>query len=95
MGTFLPAFATFMGIIGNSGYVMQIMKILKRKSAKDISKIFFWIMSLNVVVWVYYGITIRNIPVIATNTIASMGSITILVLSYIYGEKHSKEVVEE
>jgi MtN3 and saliva related transmembrane protein len=63
----LTVLASCFGFIGASANIFQVHKIFKRKSAKDISIISYSILFLGTVVWIFYGIDIRSIPVIITN----------------------------
>ena len=50
----------------------QLHSIWRRKSAGDVSLAMFIVMGVGVVLWITYGIAIKSLPVIATNS-ASLG----------------------
>ncbi|MBU2638503.1 MAG: hypothetical protein KJ955_06010 [Nanoarchaeota archaeon] len=65
----------------------QAYKIFKRKSAKDISILTFGTLFIGVFLWILYGIEINNFPLIITNSIGSVGLLSVIVGWYMYGRK--------
>ncbi len=61
--------ATVLGVITGLANVPQIVKILKSKSAKDISIMTNLIFVLSSVVWLIYGFQLDNYPLIVANII--------------------------
>ena len=61
--------ATVLGIITGLANVPQIVKILKNRSAKDISITTNLIFVTSSVVWLLYGIQLANFPLIVANVI--------------------------
>jgi MtN3 and saliva related transmembrane protein len=68
-------------------FVPQLIRVWKRKSARDISLIMFLLFSFGVACWLVYGIGIGSEPVIAANAVTLALSIAILVLKLRYGLK--------
>lgn len=68
-------------------FVPQVYRIYKTKSANDVSLLMFSIFSVGVVLWLYYGFTTNNAPVIAANGITLFFSIAILYFKMKYGLK--------
>ena len=81
----LAFIATIFGIINGFSSIPQSIKIFKRKSAKDISIIAFSLAFIGVIVWLIYGITIKNTPIITSNSAATISIGTILVGWILYG----------
>jgi len=61
--------ATVLGVITGLANVPQIVKIMKNRSAKDISIITNLIFVTSSVVWLLYGIQLANFPLIIANII--------------------------
>lgn len=70
-------------------FVPQIFKVLKTKSAKDVS--FFTLLQLmtGVCLWVIYGIYLKNAIIIIANAITLISLIVLLALYFNYGAKNS------
>jgi len=63
-------------IVGNT--IPQLIKILKTKKVDDISLGMFCMILLAQVIWLYYGFHIHDVPVIFTNALGMIFSITII-----------------
>lgn len=61
--------AMVLGVITGLANVPQIVKILKSKSAKDISIVTNLIFVLSSIVWLIYGFQLDNYPLIVANII--------------------------
>jgi MtN3 and saliva related transmembrane protein len=82
---FVAAFCTTVA------FVPQLVRVLKLRSARDISLGTFLLFSIGVFLWLVYGIYIRSKPVIASNA-ATLGlSLSILYLKMRYDRPSLKE----
>lgn len=63
------------------GFVPQLIKALKTKSVKDVSRLTLFQLSAGVFLWVLYGIHLQDIIIIMANTVTL---ITLLALLYLY-----------
>ena len=75
---------TIVGIMMSIAYYPQAYKIWKYKSAKDISKISYWIMGIGTTVWFSYGIYLKNWTIISSFIVGVIGSWLVLILTYVY-----------
>ena len=82
--TALSIVTTIVGILMSSGYFTQTWKIWKNKSAKDVSPITYYIFGAGVIVWLIYGIAIKNWVLIVANAVAELGALSVLVSYYIH-----------
>jgi len=83
----LSILATAFGVIGGFANIPQIIKIYKRKSAKDISILTYSIILMGAIVWLLYGIEIANIPILVSNGFATI-SFTFIIIGWIlYGKQ--------
>ncbi len=63
------------------GFIPQIIKVLRTKSAKDVSLVTIFQLSLGVSLWIAYGIHLKDIIIIVANAITLA---TLLILLWIY-----------
>lgn len=57
------------GSLTTLAFLPQVIKTWRSRSAKDLSLGMFSIFTLGVVLWLAYGIIIRDLPVIAANVV--------------------------
>lgn len=81
----LSILATIFGSAMAIANLPQAMKIFRRKSAKDISIITFAILLIGSIVWIFYGIEILNVPIIISNSIGTLGVISVIIGWFMYG----------
>lgn len=77
LGLFAAALTSFSGI-------PQLVKIIKAKSAKDLSLGMFIMLAIGSILWLTYGIITKGIPLIVANTITLAIVVSILVLKLRY-----------
>jgi MtN3 and saliva related transmembrane protein len=82
-------------IIGSIGgtlivcsYIPQLLKILKNKSAKDVSLMTYSTLFVAQLLWTVYGIMIRDVHIILTNSVSLFLTICILIASVYYRESN-------
>lgn len=68
-------------------FIPQIIKVLKKKSAKDVSPVTLFQLSLGVSLWIAYGIHLKNAVIITANFITLLTLIILLFLYFSYGRK--------
>ncbi len=57
------------GIVSSVTFLPQVLKIWKTRSAKDLSMMTLFFLTLNVSLWLTYGIILGDYPLIVTNSI--------------------------
>lgn len=57
------------GIVSSVTFLPQVIKIWKTKSAKDLSMMTLFFLTLNVSLWLTYGMIIKDYPLIITNSV--------------------------
>ena len=75
---FVAAFCT------TAAFVPQLLRVLKLRSARDISLGTFLLFSIGVALWLLYGISIGSKPVIASNLVTLILSLSMLYLKLRY-----------
>lgn len=72
------------GICTTLAFLPQVIKTWKTKSAKDLSLGMFSIFSLGVALWVYYGILIKDAPIILANGLTLILAGSLLYFKVVY-----------
>jgi MtN3 and saliva related transmembrane protein len=73
------------GTLTTIAFVPQVARIVKTRSAHDISWWMFSIFSIGVVLWLGYGIMMEALPVILANVVTLGLVLVILVLKWRFG----------
>lgn len=68
-------------------FLPQLIRVWRRKSAKDISLVMFLLFSLGLVLWLIYGIGLGSVPIIAANAATLALALAILALKLRYDGK--------
>ena len=69
-------------------FVPQIIKVLKNRSAKDVSLIMILQLSLGVFLWIVYGFYLRDPIIITANSVTLTSLFVLLLLYFNYGRAH-------
>ena len=73
------------GALTTLAFVPQVVRIVRTRSAYDISWGMFSILAVGSALWLWYGIRLDSLPLIATNVITLTLQITIFMLKWRYG----------
>jgi MtN3 and saliva related transmembrane protein len=73
-------------------FVPQLVRVVRRRSAKDVSLPTFLLFSIGVFLWLIYGIDIGSRPVIASNSVTLVLSLGILILKLRYDREAADEL---
>lgn len=73
------------GALTTSSCIPQAIKIIRTKSAKDVSTLFFALMSVGMGLWLVYGLARADPPIVLWNAISLALCAVILYLKRIYG----------
>jgi MtN3 and saliva related transmembrane protein len=79
----------FAGALTTIAFVPQVVRIVRTRSARDISWGMFAILGIGVALWLWYGIRLASLPLIAANGVTLALVSTILVLKLRYGSRLS------
>lgn len=83
---FVAAFCT------TAAFVPQLVRVLRLRSARDVSFPTFLMFSIGVFLWLLYGLYIGSRPVIASNGITLVLSVSILVLKLRYRDNAEEDL---
>jgi uncharacterized protein with PQ loop repeat len=85
--TGLAAVAATWGVLMGLSPVLQIRRMLQRRSSKDVSIGYFMILMVGFVLWLSYGIAAGNLAIIVPNAVARLiGGSTIVVARQLANE---------
>ena len=79
------------GTVSAIVFLPQVIKTYQTKSVKDISFLMFSLATLSVVLWLAYGIILRNKPIIFTNGCVLILSLIMLYFKIRYGSKEQNK----
>jgi MtN3 and saliva related transmembrane protein len=71
-------------------FLPQLIRVLKLRSARDISLGMFIIFSFGTALWLAYGILVHSLPVACANAVTFALSITILFLKVKYDAEYER-----
>ena len=78
------------GVISSLSFFLQAWKIEKVHESRDVSLPMYVILFINGIIWLAYGITLGNTPIMATFTITTLGTATIIIEYFRYSAKKEK-----
>lgn len=69
------------------GFIPQILKAIKTKSAKDVSVITIVQLALGVSLWIVYGVHLKDPVIILANSVTLVTLIVLLFLYFTYARR--------
>ena len=73
------------GTLTTIAFVPQVYRIVKTRSAHDLSWLMFGTFSVGICLWLWYGLRVGALPLIVANVVTLALAIAILVLKWRYG----------
>ncbi|MGZ5190069.1 MAG: SemiSWEET family sugar transporter, partial [Flavisolibacter sp.] len=70
------------GSISAITFLPQVIKTWKSRSAEDISMLTFTFATVSVIMWLIYGIILKDIPIIYTNSLVLICSVIMLYFKF-------------
>lgn len=83
--TTLAFLASISGIILGLSGLPQVIKIFKRKRAKDISPLTYFIVEIGAVIWILYGLELNIFSIWFSNILGFITTTLILIGYFLYG----------
>jgi MtN3 and saliva related transmembrane protein len=78
------------GVCTSISVLPQLVKIIKRKNAEDISLFYLGILLVGLALWVWYGLLREDTPIIITNTFSLIMNLTIIILGIKFKNHHHR-----
>jgi MtN3 and saliva related transmembrane protein len=72
------------GVLTTIAYVPQLIKTWQSKSAHDLSWSMLIILCTGIILWLVYGTSVHDVPIIAANVVTLLLASVILVLKIKY-----------
>ncbi len=70
-----------------AAFIPQAIKVIRTKDTRSLSLPMYIIFTVGVLLWLVYGILVKDIPVMAANVVTLTFSLVILVSIIIYRKK--------
>ena len=86
MNGLLDSIGLVAGLLTTTAFIPQVWKIYRTKSGKDISARMFSLFSAGIVLWLVYGVLLQSMPLILSNAVTLVLSLTIIGLKLRYRE---------
>jgi uncharacterized protein with PQ loop repeat len=82
--TALGVAATAFGVAMGLSPILQLRTVVRRQSSGDVSVGYMLVLLVGFVLWLAYGVALRNAALIVTNTVAFLAyaATTVVVLRY-------------
>ncbi len=81
---FIPIFGYMAAILTTISFLPQAIKTIKEKNTEGISLVMYSLFTSGVLMWLVYGIFVKDTPIIIANSITLILAVTILALKIKY-----------
>lgn len=75
------------GILTSVSMIPQLIKVIREKDAKNLSRVMITILITGLSLWVWYGFLQDELPIILSNAFAVLVNLTLLICSFIFTKK--------
>lgn len=75
------------GALTTSGYIPQIVKGFRTKRMQDVSMMMISILCIGMFLWLLYGLSQEDIPLIVSNTVGTSFLLTLIAMKFYYDRK--------
>jgi len=73
------------GVLTTVAFVPQLVRILRTRSAYDVSWLMFCILAIGSTLWLWYGVSLGSLPLVVTNLVTLTLQLAIFFLKIRYG----------
>lgn len=80
-GTALGVLAASWGVVMALSPILQIRRIVRRRSSDDVSVGYLVVVTVGFGIWIAYGAAIENLTLIVPNTVALLVGVTAIVVA--------------
>lgn len=88
----------FIGVIAacfsTGSFAPQVFRAWKTRSTVDLSWVWLGMTLLGILLWLAYGIVVKDMPLIIANTIVSLLSITLIIQKYVYDKDDATKSIQ-
>ncbi|MEM2839042.1 MAG: SemiSWEET transporter [Thermoplasmata archaeon] len=75
------------GTLTTSGYIPQIVKGYRTKKMQDVSLMMISILCIGMFLWILYGLSQSDIPLIVSNTVGTSFLVTLIAMKFYYDRR--------
>jgi MtN3 and saliva related transmembrane protein len=86
----LATLAAVFGVLIGLGPLLQLSRMLQRRTARDVSVAYFCLLVTGNLVWLAYGWSIANGPLVAANFISLGTSSSTIVLALVFSRSNTQ-----
>jgi len=79
-------------LLTTGAYIPQLVRVLRLRSARDISLPTFVMFAIGVALWLFYGLFTGSRPIIASNSVTLVLALCIVVLKLRYDRSAMEEL---
>jgi uncharacterized protein with PQ loop repeat len=80
----LAALAASWGVLMALSPILQVRRMLERRSSADISIAYLGVLEIGFTLWIAYGIALRNLAIIVPNIVAFLVGAATILIAYRY-----------
>jgi MtN3 and saliva related transmembrane protein len=73
------------GVLTTAAFLPQLIRVIKTKHTKDLSLVTFVLFSLGVLLWLIYGVLLKELPIILANALTLLFAVMILIMKIKHG----------
>lgn len=84
---FITTLGLVAGVLTTIAYLPQLIKTWQSKSADDLSWSMLIILCVGIILWLVYGFSVHDIPIVAANIVTFVLASVILVLKIRYKQE--------
>jgi MtN3 and saliva related transmembrane protein len=81
---FIDIIGYLAGALTTISFLPQVIQVWKTRSTKDLSIVMFLLFSLGLVLWLIYGISAQQLPIILANGFTLLMALIIIIFKIIY-----------
>jgi MtN3 and saliva related transmembrane protein len=83
------------GAIVACSFLPQIVRVIKLKTANEISPLFTSLMLIGCLIWTVYGFSLRLLPMMVLSVINTTQVALLVILRYMYSRAQTKKVIDD
>ena len=86
----LAALAASWGVLMALSPILQVRRMLERRSSADMSIGYLGVLEIGFSLWIAYGIALRNLAIIVPNSVAFLVGAATILIAYRYRQPRDR-----
>ena len=82
----LAALAASWGVLMALSPILQVRRMLERRSSADLSLSYLGVLQVGFSLWIAYGVALRNVAIIVPNSVAFLIGVATILIAVRYRE---------